>query len=487
MLRPAWYYRVAALVSKRQVNSDHRWQIRPEDYDEDLSASESSNASDDESEEPECTSECGSECEHDEDGDHGDYDSVSDSSSASGASDTDHYYQMKQERKERKEELKLQRANSVYESRTPSPVHDERTINGVKRALEECRVSRNRPPLRRVSGRFFQIYCKEYEKYAPFEASPSKYIEFYGPTDDFERRHIIKRTQAGTGGHIYVHCDTIFQLDHFTPPKFPSAQVYQITGNRGRHTVDIQFVSDDLLILKISKELLIRIDEKKYPKAPPFFTFDAIAEDPTPPVEKSTVVEKSAVARSTRREEKKDRRRSASPAKSRQTSIRDFFSCLFIFDVTKTVTSTTSPTSTKTNLFTVTDTLTETVTFKTTLPSETSYAACADENFLSTANGGGAAIYVYPGAGDFNADIVNVMTSYECCIECLEDAACLMSCWQLAGGSRCTVYTTKDKESVCPNGQVLWGMIQSKANMSPQYEWSNGPCGRFRNGGKSPF
>ncbi|KAM0192239.1 hypothetical protein ACHAPI_008413 [Fusarium lateritium] len=315
-LRPNWYYRVVDIARSRGPGENEQWQTCPEDYDVDLSDA------------PDCTSECGSECEH--------LEYSSDSSSVSWGMDLDQFHRMSRERNERKKEWK-DVDGGPHGARSPSPEYDKTIMKEVMGALEDGRMSRNRPPLRRLTGRTFRLYSEGYKKFSSGEGCPSKYVEFYGAIGEYETDDVIKRTQQSTQGHIYLRSNTICELDYFMPPTFPSNQIHKVTGNRGWQTLYFQFVSDDCLVVRIPRDLVFSCDRVKpwLESAPGSFTFYGIAEDfpdedeedeEEEKEEEDSLIESRPVVKSIWREEKKDRRRSASPAEFRQTSIRDFFS-----------------------------------------------------------------------------------------------------------------------------------------------------------------
>ncbi|KAM0266610.1 hypothetical protein ACHAPA_006658 [Fusarium lateritium] len=250
--------------------------------------------------------------------------------------DLDQFHRMNRERNERKKEWK-DVDGGPHGARSPSPEYDKTIMKEVMGALEDGRMSRNRPPLRRLTGRTPRLYSEGYKKFSSGEGCPRKYVEFYGSIDEYETDNVIKRTQQSTQGHIYLRSNTICELDYFMPPTFPSNQIHKVTGNRGWQTLYFQFVSDDCLVVRIPRDLVFSCDRVKpwLESAPGSFTFYGIAEDfpdedeedeEEEKEEEDSLIESRPVVKSIWREEKKDRRRSASPAEFRQTSIRDFFS-----------------------------------------------------------------------------------------------------------------------------------------------------------------
>ncbi|KAM0543970.1 hypothetical protein ACHAPJ_012065 [Fusarium lateritium] len=269
-------------------------QWKPEDYDEDISELES---------EVSCSSQNG--CEYGSDDiclEHGDSDlEDDDTSDDGGGSDIDGYYQFKEERKERKRELRDQRKNHK-DNLGEDLEFETRYENEVKEVLANLKATTKKKPspLKRLGGRLFKIWSVEHVKYCPAEIAPTRYIDFWSD-DEWDSDKIDKpeRKQNKFTGHIYMMSDSIGHFNKFTPPKLPSTKTYKLEVRNS--TVDVQFIDDNYLILKIPRELVFtNVRTRIPPEAPRVFTYYGVCE-------------RHMVEQDKRRQEKKERRRSASP------------------------------------------------------------------------------------------------------------------------------------------------------------------------------
>ncbi|KAF4965510.1 hypothetical protein FSARC_6690 [Fusarium sarcochroum] len=279
------------IITRNQIHK--KSSLQPEDYDEDISDLES---------EQSCSSENG--CEYDSNEDctkHDGFEPESDDSSDSdGGSDIDGYYQMKRERKKRKEELKEQKEYRD-DNLSEDLEFETRYENQVKEVLAKLQASKKKPsPLKRIGGRMFKIWSVDHVKHCPPEVAPTRYIEFYSDDEyDEDKCDRPERKQKQLGGHIYLISETIGYLHRFIPPKLPSTKPYQLRV--GDSTLDVQFIDDNYMILKIPRELVfINVKTPIPSEAPPVFTYYGICDG-------------HMVEESKRRQEKKERRRSASP------------------------------------------------------------------------------------------------------------------------------------------------------------------------------
>ncbi|KAF4337293.1 hypothetical protein FBEOM_8806 [Fusarium beomiforme] len=131
---------------------------------------------------------------------------------------------------------------------------------------------------------------------------------------------------------------------------------------------------------------------------------------------------------------------------------------------------------------TQTQTIPETVTIESTLPVETFYAACADNNLASTANGGKKIAEFDPRTPNRSSLITGLKSAYACCVECQKTKNCFMS-RSSNGGSACWLYLTPSDDT-CP-AQVDWLTYRTNTGVSVEWTYSNGPCGKAINGGDS--
>ncbi|KAJ4247415.1 hypothetical protein NW762_013090 [Fusarium torreyae] len=152
-------------------------------------------------------------------------------------------------------------------------------------------------------------------------------------------------------------------------------------------------------------------------------------------------------------------------------------------EVTETETETVSPTTTVHTTVTHEATTVETVTVETSVPGQTVYAACDSNNILRTANRGNPVvnIIVRSGTSYTTTSISGVSGAYNCCVQCMQNPACLMALTPVTGSSCYNYVATTPSTAACPNGQFLWSDYYSSTSRSPVWVWSNGPCGAMGN------
>ncbi|KAM0549436.1 hypothetical protein ACHAPJ_009422 [Fusarium lateritium] len=151
-------------------------------------------------------------------------------------------------------------------------------------------------------------------------------------------------------------------------------------------------------------------------------------------------------------------------------------------NVTETETETVSPTVTEYEDRTQTVTETETVTVESVIPVESVYAACADSNILSTANGGNKVQDVVRTVTNNGALVTGPKTANQCCAECQKVPSCAMSLFIEQGAGSCWHYKIADASS-CANGQLSWGTYYTRSTVTTPWKFSNGPCGKLTNEG----
>jgi hypothetical protein len=145
---------------------------------------------------------------------------------------------------------------------------------------------------------------------------------------------------------------------------------------------------------------------------------------------------------------------------------------------TTTITETQSTTTTVTETDTQTSTITQTVE----APTPTSYAQCASENVIGSANGN-QGIY-QPGYAGYNGVTINQVATTDptqCCVTCAQASGCV-GYSQYPGGA-CFFYTVNP--SVCDGSNTFGDLYYTKQSFAAGsgYIIGNGQCGRFANGG----
>ncbi|KAF9773134.1 hypothetical protein IL306_009096 [Fusarium sp. DS 682] len=150
-------------------------------------------------------------------------------------------------------------------------------------------------------------------------------------------------------------------------------------------------------------------------------------------------------------------------------------------EVTETETETITTMRVSVDESTQTQTIPETVTVESIVPVETFYAACADNNLASTANGGKKIAEFSPWTANRPSLINGLTSAYACCVECQKSKNCFMSRFSDEGS--CWLYLTPNDDT-CP-AQVDWLTYRTDTGVSVVWTYSNGPCGKAKNGGDS--
>ncbi|KAM0243062.1 hypothetical protein ACHAP5_006938 [Fusarium lateritium] len=293
--KPAWFNRVYALAIKREEQGqgnywDPELPINPSDFDEDISDCSSVDS---------CSS--GKGCKFNDEGEctiHGNDAEDSDFSTGSNAEDLDlQYYEMKIQREERKRELKELR-DLKRERKKITKEDMDLEISRVKEVVkvwQECKAKKHNEPtiLKSLKDRRFTLWSIEHLQWAPDELLSPKFIQFY-PMDDSDIR------ETPYMGHMVTGNDPLCCLDPFIQPKNVGTKSYKLRADEGEREVQIKFIHDNYLAVRISRDLVYINEPDRAPEdAPEFFFYWGICDDYT-------------LAQS-RRDKKEKRRRSASP------------------------------------------------------------------------------------------------------------------------------------------------------------------------------
>lgn len=148
--------------------------------------------------------------------------------------------------------------------------------------------------------------------------------------------------------------------------------------------------------------------------------------------------------------------------------------------VTSTTTTTISTSTTITNTQTSTTSTTTTVV----APTPTSYAACASNNVIGSANGGFGIEYInYAGYLGVQISQVPITDPVACCAQCQTTAACVGFA-QYPGGP-CYIFT--NPSSQCDGSQSFGDNFQTNTGVGAGqgYYVGNGNCGQFTDGGSA--
>lgn len=246
-------------------------ETRPEGFDEDISDISISSPPckcDDEDSTCECDGE-DSECECIiQDDDERSYD----------GSDVDYYYDLKNEREERKRELRKERILYRKEKDEQRIIEAdmENEILSTYESLKKAETERELSLLVTTACKRFNLYSADHVNHCYRTLYGSNYVEFcYLDQDDFLR--ITPERQLGQlTGHLYFNSNTDCDFAPFTHPKHASLEDYRVKSNDGKYELTFQFLSNDYLKLRVSRELAFMGYDSQPAHAPEFFDFVGI-------------------------------------------------------------------------------------------------------------------------------------------------------------------------------------------------------------------
>ncbi|KAF4441109.1 hypothetical protein F53441_12138 [Fusarium austroafricanum] len=181
------------------------------------------------------------------------------------------------ERKKRKRELRDQQ-----ERKPPSKEflldHETKNIDEIKESLAEAESSKQENPVPLdLCWREFRLRSLEDVKYNPYERRPIQTIQFRsGPDYDFDGPEEKKKS---SDDELVAFIEMFWeqQSEMFLSPitsKYPSTEACQLSTEDGKWKVDVQFLHEKYLILKMPRELFCENAKKDIPAdAPPVFTY----------------------------------------------------------------------------------------------------------------------------------------------------------------------------------------------------------------------
>ncbi|KAF3062541.1 hypothetical protein CFAM422_010585 [Trichoderma lentiforme] len=266
---PAWYYRLVALTIKEDRD------VEPDDFDEDISDIDRTP----DPSEVDCDCDPDEDCECDDQSSHG-------SERSYNGSDADYYYELKDEREERKQELREMKKEEREEKervRKAEGVKEEEVRAAYKSLQQAESKGQLLPPFNCIAGNNFRLYSLDHVDHR-YNSSlyPSKYVEFYyfEEGDDTCTSKQPPSRETKIQGHLYLNVDCGCDFALFSPPKQAGLEKYSLKDVEGKYTPIFQFISNDHLIMTVSRDLVFR-DVPGHPKdlAPDTFTFYGIRYD----------------------------------------------------------------------------------------------------------------------------------------------------------------------------------------------------------------
>ncbi|KAE8321639.1 hypothetical protein BDV39DRAFT_185432 [Aspergillus sergii] len=120
-----------------------------------------------------------------------------------------------------------------------------------------------------IADTHFRLYSTDYfdHCYNP-EHYPSKYVKFYHFNDDHTKMN----------GHVILDSCFGFYFETFSSPIYASPRGINLTELETKHDCDIKFLSNDYLILMLSRDAVFAPNDPP-PKAPHYFTFFGVRFD----------------------------------------------------------------------------------------------------------------------------------------------------------------------------------------------------------------
>ncbi|KAH7174631.1 uncharacterized protein B0J16DRAFT_375445 [Fusarium flagelliforme] len=148
-------------------------------------------------------------------------------------------------------------------------------INPIKEAAAKAAAStEKRPRLMGLGGQIFNLYSTDHVKHVPGSLDP------FGNKIDFFENGDSEDPLMPVDGYIDIRMNNVCNLDRFIPPSYYSAGFHELQGESGnfsRRKVPVHFIDDNHLILKISRHMVFKDDEKRMPNdAPEIFTYYGI-------------------------------------------------------------------------------------------------------------------------------------------------------------------------------------------------------------------
>ncbi|KAF4433765.1 hypothetical protein FACUT_8056 [Fusarium acutatum] len=154
-----------------------------------------------------------------------------------------------------------------------------RHVDEIQDTLDRAQSLEETPtPLDLGLMRMFKLWSIDHIKHCPYELALTIYIEFSSWFDwgKFNEEQIRTLRAKKLPGHIYLLSETVCDLDNFTPPEYCSTKTHNL--GTSQEPVYIQFSNDNYLTLKISRETVFTNCEEHIPwSAPSLFTYYGIS------------------------------------------------------------------------------------------------------------------------------------------------------------------------------------------------------------------
>lgn len=289
---PSWYFRVLAFSYKGDRD------VRPWDFDEDLSELEEQDdvEQEEDRDEEECDcdgddSECDCQCLRDSD-----VDEDVESERSYDGSDAHYYYELKEQREERKRELLQEKLRQQKEQKRLRELETakEAEVRAAFTSLKRAKKKAERPLIDSLAGQVFNLFCSDHVKHFYSDSYyPTKEVRFSLP-DDYEKPYLEKRKlDTGSGmvyGQVYLNVDACFDFGPFPAPKRASRKPVKVKCCYMAHVLSLKFLGNGYVKLRIPRELVfLDHDDANLPApsstAPRVFKFVGIWRNPEKEVE----------------------------------------------------------------------------------------------------------------------------------------------------------------------------------------------------------
>lgn len=268
--------------------------VRPHDFDGDLSELEEGNEQrdDDEQLKEDCEDcECGgadSECdcqfEYDDEMDD------DESERSYDGSDADYYYELKEQREERKREKLEERKEKDREVELVRTKEEE--VRRAYKLLRKAKKEHNTIPVESLAGQGFKLFCSDYINHSPNGLNAVKLVNFYhkDDMDDGAGHSRLGKQEPSneTGmlyGDVYLEGSAFCDFGPFRPPSRASRKPVKVKSCDGKYELLFKFIGNGYLKLKVSHEMVYMRSYNFNPPAPPssapeVFEFVGIWRDP---------------------------------------------------------------------------------------------------------------------------------------------------------------------------------------------------------------
>ncbi|KAB8271184.1 hypothetical protein BDV30DRAFT_228388 [Aspergillus minisclerotigenes] len=163
----------------------------------------------------------------------------------------------------------IQGEQEIKDKQRAYEVSKIKEVQNAYKSLKAALEKHNARPRISIADTHFRLYSTDYfdHCYKP-EHYPSKYVKFYHWTDDHTKMN----------GHVILDSCFGFYFETFSSPIYASPHGVNLTENDTKHDGDIKFLSNDYLILVLSREGVFAPKDPP-PGAPQYFTFFGVRFD----------------------------------------------------------------------------------------------------------------------------------------------------------------------------------------------------------------